>query len=88
MLTVNICHQGDQRTIEAREVTGRSNNSSFEFDEAQITGADGEIFSVREGQVFVMNEAGATVARYNFRQRVQSKCKSDSDQFPKSPVAP
>lgn len=68
MLTVNICHNGNQRTIEAREVTGRSCNNRFDYDEALVTGSDGEIFAVNEGRIFVMNEAGATVAKYDFAQ--------------------
>lgn len=67
MLTVNIVGNGNQRTIEATEVVADSEVLKFTFDRARIFKPDGEIEDVTNGQVFVMNENGSTVARYDFR---------------------
>lgn len=66
MLTVTIkAFCGTHRTIEAREVSANNNNSSGYHDELVISLPNGEIERHYEGEFFVMNEGGATVARYH-----------------------
>lgn len=70
MLTVTIkmtC--GAHRTVEAKEVLANCNNSSSVHDEIVIRFADGseEKHFYTDGEFFVMNDSGATVAKYGIR---------------------
>jgi len=70
MLTVTIKMQcGTHRTVEAKEVLANCNNSSQVHDEIVIRFADGseEKHFYTDGEFFVMNDSGATVAKYGLR---------------------
>lgn len=84
MLTVNIQVSGNQITMEAKLVEAMSHNSSFTYDAVALTMPDNEIHMIHNGQIFVMNEAGSTVAKYNLGE---GKWKGPLVPHPDQPIA-
>lgn len=72
MLTVNIVCGGNQRTVEAKEVIAKATTISSFYDEIELIRYDDWPLLIGDGQVFVMNEAGSTVAKYDLRQNRES----------------
>jgi hypothetical protein len=68
MLTVNIQVSDTQLTLEARQAKAVSAKVGGTYDAVELTKPDGEIYVIKDGRVFIMNEAGATVAKYDLNR--------------------